>query len=97
MHLVEFFTENALLVMQYTHTASDEPIELVDIAIKDGKLYPVISMKLPPDHAVCTDIQDTYIIADVRKSDVEKYSFGEVLALNLADETRGSVHHEKFE
>ena len=40
----EFFEKNALLVMKYTHSASDEPIELVDIAIKDGKLYPVVSM-----------------------------------------------------
>ena len=93
----EFFTENALLVMKYHHTSSDEPIELVDIAIKDGKLYPVVSMELPPDHNICDDIRDTLIIADVKKSDVEKYSFGDVLAINLADETRGSVYHEKFE
>ena len=93
----EFFEENALLAMKYTHSSSDEPIELVDIAIKDGKLYPVISMELPPNHNICADIKDTYIVADVKKSDVKKYAFGEVLAINLANENDGSVYHEKFE
>ena len=93
----DFFEENALLVMRYTHSSSDEPIELVDIAIKDGKLYPVVSMELPPDHTVCADFKYTLIIADVKKSDVRKYEFGEVLALNLADENDGSIHHDKFE
>ena len=93
----DFFEENALLVMQYTHSSSDEPIELVDIAIKDGKLYPVVSMELLRGQNICMDNRYTYIIADVKKSDVENYSFGEVLALNLADETYGSVFHERFE
>ena len=93
----EFFAENALLVIRYHHSSSDEPIELVDIAIKDGKIYPVVSMDLPPDHGANTDSKNTLIISDVKKSDIEKYSFGEVLALNLSNEDAGSVHHKKFE
>ena len=93
----EFFGESALLVIKYEHTSSDKPIELVDIAIKKGKIYPVVSMELPPDHNITADEKTTLIIADVKKSDVEKYSFGEVLAINLADENDGSVYHEKFE
>ena len=93
----DFFTENALLVMRYHHTSSDEMIEFVDIAIKDGKIYPVVSMDLPPNSNVCADIQYTLIIADVKKSDVEKYSFGEVLAINISNENDGSHYHEKFE
>lgn len=93
----EFFTENALLVMQYTHSSSDEMIEFVDIAIKDGKIYPVVSTSFAADQNLCDDIKDTLIIADVKKSDVEKYSFGKLLAINLKDETLGSKHHEKFE
>ena len=92
-----FFEENALLVMRYHHSSSDEMIELVDIAIKDGKIYPVVSMDLPPDSVICMDLNDTLIIADVKKSDVEKYSFGEVLAINLTNKDKGSVYHEKFE
>ena len=93
----DFFTENALLVMRYHHTSTDEPIELVDIAIKDGKLYPVVSMDLSPEQNITTDTKNTFIIADVKKCDIEKYSFGEVLAINLSNESRGSVYHDRFE
>ena len=93
----DFFKENALLVMQYTHSSSDKMIEFVDIAIKDGKIYPVVSMELPPYAPICCDIIDTLIITDVKKDDIKNYSFGEVLALNLADENEGSVHHKRFE
>ena len=93
----EFFVENSLLVMKYTYTSSDEMIEFIDIAIKDGKLYPVVSMEHIPGTPITDDYNWIYIIADVKKSDIENYSFGEVLALNLADENDGSVYHEKFE
>ena len=93
----DFFEENALLVMQYTHSSSDEMIEFVDIAIKEGKLYPVVSTSFAANQPLCDNIKDTLIIADVKKSDVEKYSFGKLLAINLEEETLGSKHHEKFE
>ena len=93
----EFFTENALLVMQYTHSSSDEMIEFIDIAIKDGKLYPVVSMDLSPEQNITADTKNTFIIAGVKKCDIEKYSFGEVLAINLSNESRGSVYHDRFE
>ena len=92
-----FFDENALLLIRFLHSMGDDPIDLVDIAIKNGKLYPVISMELAPDQNSTTGADATLYVVDVKKSDIDKYSFGEVLAINIADETRGSQYHEKFE
>ena len=92
-----FFDENALLVIRFRHSMGNDPLDLVDIAIKNGKLYPVISMELAPDQNSTAGADATLYVVDVKKSDIENYSFGEVLAINLADETRGSQYHEKFE
>ena len=92
-----FFDENSLLVVKYTHSKENDPIDLVDIAIKDGKLYPVVLMELAPDQNITAGMDATLYVVDVKKSDVERYALGEVLAINLADETRGSQYHERFE
>lgn len=92
----DFFTENALALVQFTYSSGEELLELTGIVVKDGKLCPVLMIE--SQELLSEDFVYALISAEVKKADVQDYEAGENLIINQTFPNRGSKYHKiKFD
>ena len=87
---------NVAMLISFHYSSSDRIIEFVDVAVKDGKFYPIFATDSPIANEPSTDDEriDLYVV--VVSEEVLDYDFQEILAINRRDLNFGSSKYKSI-
>ena len=92
----DFFENYVVMLIMFNYSSSDQNIELVNIAVKDDKFYPIFATNSPIGNELNTlDIRFNLYVVSVDKK-VLDYEFEDTLVLNRRDVNRGCYYHKSI-
>ena len=94
----EYFEYNVILLINFMFASSDTNIEYKNLAIQNGKFYPIFETNSPLPNEPNTDDAGHSIFVVTAPIWVTNYEFGETLVINRRDVTlnTGSCYHESI-
>ena len=92
----EFFEHYVVMLIQFKSASSDHNIEFKNLALKDGKFYPIVETYSPiANEGGTTDIIYNIYMVEVSRKILE-YEFADILVINRRDVNMGSCYHESI-
>ena len=91
-----FFNNRVILLIQFRRGASDRNIEFKNLAIKDGKFYPVFAVDSPTPPAPSNGVEYYKVYVIEASKAVLEYQAGNILIINREDVTRGSCYYKSI-
>ena len=92
------FDNNVILLIQFRYESADRNIEFKNLAIKDGKFYPIFATNspIPPDQATSNGFKYYKIYVIKVSKNVLEYEAGNILIINRDDIAVGSTYYKSI-
>ena len=92
----KYFENYVILLIMFDYRSTDKSIEFVNLALKDGKFYPIFATNSPiADELMTDDINWSLYVVGVDKR-VLDYEFADILVINRRDLRCGSGYHKSI-